>query len=85
MQHRLKRRAGEVAREMFPVLFEPAPYVIENHCCAVKDQRENRRTREAGLATAHPLEKREDARYVRHQEGQPEKGDEVEGDEPAGN
>lgn len=68
--------------EMLTVFFQPAPCMIENHGAAIKDQREDRRSREASLATKDPFKESNDARHVRHEKGKPENRHDMERDEP---
>ena len=61
---------------------QPAPAMVEGYGRAIEQQREDRRAGKAGLAAENPLEEGNDARHVRHHEGQPERRDEVKGEEP---
>ena len=64
------------------MFFQPAPEMIEHHGGTIENQREKRWAGESGLAAEDPLEEANDVVHVRHEEGEPEGGDEVKGDEP---
>ena len=55
--------------------------MIQHDCCAVEEQGENGWAGDACPAAAHAFEKRDDTGHVWHEIGQPEEGDEVDGDE----
>lgn len=75
MQYWLKRRSCELAGKVLAVFLKPAPGVVEDHGAAIEEQREDRRPAEAGLAIEDALEESDDARQVRHEEGEPEECD----------
>ena len=65
------------------MFLKPAPGVVTDHDSSIKQQSEGWRAGEAGSASSDGLEESADAGEVRHEEGEPEKGDDVKGDAPA--